>query len=631
MPETNDNKIILQNILFPDEDTCAEPLMYYRDNGNVRAYNGYFNIFSIHKWLHFTTLKQLCLHVEAAGSYEVRVVNEAGRLLAAAKSYACACETGAKEADDENGEKSTAALSASASADAAYRQNTAECGGVTAMDITVPYNDTDNVLWFELISDETELRSAYYYTTDPAVTDVRLALDICTFKREPYVIRNMTVLREAILDNPASPLYGRMDVFIVDNGQTLLDNEEFIKLLNGSIRVFPNMNAGGAGGFTRGLIEILRRKDAEGYTHMIFLDDDAVQQPDSFIRTAAFMSLVKPEYADASIAGSMLRLDRRHILHEAGAIWTGSEPRQPHQGTDLTVLDEVIANEEIYDIDYGAWFYCCYPLSVMNFESLPLPIFIHMDDIEFGLRNHNGVIAMNGICVWHDAFDFRRSSSMGYYDMRNSLIMNAVHDRDKSAMAICKNLLRACIGDCFRYRYDDFDIKCYAIDEFMRGPEYIGSLDPVAKNTEVSKLGYRNKPVDELTDNAELLDRMHRDREESRKRRLYAESESYEGSKKKYWLTFNGLIFPAAKKEEALPMNTSPYAIYRVKSLILYDPEAQTGFRVERSLGKAASKLIKCVRYQLKLITGYSRGKAVYKRDIHKLREIGFWESYLGL
>ena len=575
--------IILQNILTPSEDTCNEPSMYYHDKEDVREYNGYFNIFSIHKWLHYTVLKSLFLHIECRGMTTVYICNESGRI--------------------------------------------SEHTVTDQADIKVEYGSEDKVVWFECVSqhDSTNLIKAYYYTTDTPTQDVKLALDICTFKREAYVRRNMDVLSRNILDNPDSALYGKVDVYIIDNGQSL-DRQAFE---TEHIKVYPNMNAGGAGGFTRGLIEILHNKQERGYTHMIFLDDDAVQEPDAFVRTAAVMSFIKPEYSKASIAGSMLRLDRRYVLHEAGALWTGTEPKQPHQGYDLRKLNKVIDNEQIYEVDYGAWFYACYPLSVISEGSLPLPIFIHMDDIEYGLRNHNGVIVMNGICIWHDAFDGRRSSSMGYYDMRNSLIMNAIHDRDGGVAAVNKMLLRSCVGDCFRYRYDDFKIKCYAVEEFLKGPEYIGSIDPVQKNSEVSKMGYANAPVDTLTKDKQLIGDMQQLAADKAKAELYRTETT--ANKKKCWLTFNGIFLPAKYRIKALPMNVSPYEIYRVKEVILFDPDSMKGFRVKRSLGKTIGNILLCIGTQLKMLLRYNKVKQQYKNNVYKLMNDKFWREYLKM
>ena len=54
------------------------------------------------------------------------------------------------------------------------------------------------------------------------------------------------------------------------------------------IDIIQNMNAGGAGGFTRGMIEIMNRKEKEGYSHVLLMDDDAIIQPDLLVRLYGF-------------------------------------------------------------------------------------------------------------------------------------------------------------------------------------------------------------------------------------------------------------------------------------------------------------------------------------------------------
>lgn len=48
------------------------------------------------------------------------------------------------------------------------------------------------------------------------------------------------------------------------------------QLEDAKVHVVKNKNAGGAGGFTRGLIEILKRPDRGGITHALLMDDDVV-------------------------------------------------------------------------------------------------------------------------------------------------------------------------------------------------------------------------------------------------------------------------------------------------------------------------------------------------------------------
>jgi GT2 family glycosyltransferase len=85
------------------------------------------------------------------------------------------------------------------------------------------------------------------------------------------------MLQNKIMKDPASPLYGRLDIYIVDNGRTL-DREDIVVHNRdssfsvddadvpsnsddeGKVFLIPNYNAGGSGGFTRGMLEILQQK-----------------------------------------------------------------------------------------------------------------------------------------------------------------------------------------------------------------------------------------------------------------------------------------------------------------------------------------------------------------------------------
>ena len=78
---------------------------------------------------------------------------------------------------------------------------------------------------------------------------------------------------------------------------------------------------GGAGGFTRDLIEILEHNDIFQITHILLMDDDIVIEPESLVRTFMLLCLLREEYLDAFIGGAMLRLDRQYIQVEAGAVW----------------------------------------------------------------------------------------------------------------------------------------------------------------------------------------------------------------------------------------------------------------------------------------------------------------------
>ena len=103
----------------------------------------------------------------------------------------------------------------------------------------------------------------------------------------------------------------RSHIFLIDNGKTLDANREIQKVagcLNDKLDIIPNMNAGGSGGFTRGMIEILNRKEQDGYTHVLLMDDDAVVQPDMMVRLYGLLTTLKEEWSSYWLDPSAARL-----------------------------------------------------------------------------------------------------------------------------------------------------------------------------------------------------------------------------------------------------------------------------------------------------------------------------------
>ena len=148
---------------------------------------------------------------------------------------------------------------------------------------------------------------------------------------------------------------------------------------------------------------------------------------DVLLRTYTLLSLRKPEYADVFVGGAMLRLDRPNIQVENGAAWNQGQLISHKANFDLTKVDLCVANELEERHEYNAWWYCCIPIAVVRPDNLPMPIFIRGDDIEYGLRNCKRLVTLNGICVWHEPFESKYSSSMYYYILRNQCIDNSMH------------------------------------------------------------------------------------------------------------------------------------------------------------------------------------------------------------
>ncbi|MBQ5345122.1 MAG: glycosyltransferase family 2 protein [Acidaminococcaceae bacterium] len=254
-----------------------------------------------------------------------------------------------------------------------------------------------------------------YYADFAAGKDVNIGITICTFKREAYLKKNIEILKQYCADNTYC------NVMVIDNGRTLDLQEE------NNFKIIPNLNYGGSGGFTRGLIEQVRMKRN---SHVLLMDDDIELEVSSLQRLYAFVSHLKDDYNNRLIAGSMLRMDQPTIQHENSAYWGKIRIRTLGKNFDLTQTRCLYENENLplHKNKYAAWWFCCIPLNVIKKIGYPLPIFIKGDDMEYGIRNALDVITLNGIGVWHEPFTHKVNPVVNYYSDRNMLIVNQYAD-----------------------------------------------------------------------------------------------------------------------------------------------------------------------------------------------------------
>ncbi len=314
------------------------------------------------------------------------------------------------------------------------------------------------------------------YTAEVKEADLRdpfITLATTTFKKEKYVRKNVDLLNASIFADPE--LSRHFTWKIVDNGSTL-EPEEYN---NSYIEVIPNRNVGGSGGFCRGMIEALQQKKKP--THILLMDDDVYFMPESFRRLYQLLSLLKPEYDDYFISGAMLEINQRNIQHEDVGMFrlTGEHgPTKPRY--DLNLWDSVIRNEEILEEDehqYSGWWYCCIPTTIAREDNLPLPFFIRGDDVEYSIRNHAKFITMNGICIWHEGFGTKFSGSMELYQVhRNDLILQTMN-KHISDITVIERIRKLFWEEIFKFNYKGCNLLLDAIEDFLKGPEFIKNLD----------------------------------------------------------------------------------------------------------------------------------------------------------
>ncbi len=620
-------EITIQNLLLPQARTCTEePMYFYREDGQDAStiihekkadallfrkygkctFSTYFNGLTIKKWKKYTNIGNVSLVLMLKGHFEVDLLSvQATRL--------------------DCGEKVTCEFMAGA-----YKSvlNTTEVNFQNPDTITIPYQsyDSDGILSFSLraMDDDAVFLGGYYAAEvkEENLKDTDIAINICTFRREDFILRNLDILREQIIENENSPLCKHLQVYISDNGQTLPRDQ----LNSDSIHIVPNKNVGGAGGFTRGLMEILEHQKDFPATHALMMDDDIVICPESLFRTYALLRCRKDEYEDMFVGGAMMRLDSRSMQVESGASWNAGKLVSNKQGLDMCYLADVLMNEVEEYTEYNAWWYCCTPMRLVSRQNLPMPIFIRGDDLEFGLRNMKTLVLMNGICVWHEPFENKYSSTLYYYILRNLLYDNALHFPKYSIFSFLKKMYGSVFREVVYYRYKNVDLLLRGVNDFFDGVDFLKRTDGEKLHKEIMAAGYKAVPVDQLKDAAFRLPS------------YYASLEQGENSIHRIlrMLTLNGFLLPAKRyKGTAIQCvgmaNCRPINFYRQLRVLNYEEMSGKGFVTRKSYRETFRCVGNLIAMTFKSLVHFDKAKKNVAQNREQITNADFWSEYLDL
>lgn len=373
-------------------------------------------------------------------------------------------------------------------------------------DVQLKYTERDSIIGFVLAANGSlSLRNCYYYTEVPesSLRSIELALCTTTFRKEDYILRNINLLKTEILGSD-NEVAGHFHAHVVDNGRTL----DIESLASEGVSVHPNDNVGGAGGFARGMIEALEQTPKA--THVLLMDDDVVISPESIIRTYNLLSLVRDEYVDAFLGGSMMSLDEPSDLYESmGFMRFDGVCDRMHPTMHMDVLHDVAAVDE-FDIpsylpgcadqnqNYFAWWYCVIPATQIERHGLPMPFFVRYDDVEYSRRCQPKFMNMIGICVWHSPFFMRYSgASERYQTTRNSLI--AQYAADFAPLSDFEGMInKAFFLEITRFNYDHAALVVKGLEDFLKGPEWI--MEPVAQQAfmDANRMAEKMQPIAEI-------------------------------------------------------------------------------------------------------------------------------------
>ncbi len=440
----------------------------------------FFNSVSVFKWRRYADVEKIWLHVELKGAAAMLVQTRADSY-----SYHPEQVPGSE-------------------------MQVAESDEWQAYDVELDLNATEVVHAFALETDgSVYIRGAYYYTeVDPArLRDVELALCTTTFKKEEYVHRNVEVINQRLLAS-GEDVVGHFHMHIVDNGRTL----DAASLESEQISVHPNPNAGGAGGFARGMIEAMEQEPRA--THVLLMDDDVRISAESIIRSYQLLRIVNDEYAGAFLSGAMMNMDEPEARTEdVGYVDVRGKyfPLKPwgrmsvlHDmvySESFTVPESVSNRPDMVEQCYAAWWYCIIPVTAIETHGLPLPVFVRCDDVEYNLRCRPRLMAMNGICVWHEPFNMRYSAAVERYQMVRNVNLAQFTTGMASMSDFRRDFKRTFRLDIKKFDYDDAELTLEGFEDFLKGPDFIATPGQAEKSYLAAlKKQERFKTFDEARD-----------------------------------------------------------------------------------------------------------------------------------
>ena len=323
------------------------------------------------------------------------------------------------------------------------------------------------------------VRGGEWGTKTPPTRNVQLGVAITTFNRQEYVLA--TIDKLAALEAQVPSVQGHLRVLVVDNARNLQPNIP----ASAPVRVLPNPNLGGAGGFARGLIEFRE----EGWsTHVVFMDDDISLEPESIVRSISLLSYA--DSPDLCIHGAMLSEEQPWMQFEAGSAYEFRSvyPLRAHgRGIDLRHRSEVIRDQLELDLDYSAWWFTVFPMHIG--VDNPLPVFVRGDDVAFGLM-HTGqhTVTLNGISVWHADFALKNNPSSLYYEVRNFALIDTLVFDDHKSWHLAWRYLGFGFRNAYSHRYASAEYMIWGMKDFLAGPDEWMKIDHSAKHDQLRQV-----------------------------------------------------------------------------------------------------------------------------------------------
>jgi len=329
---------------------------------------------------------------------------------------------------------------------------------------------------FIAMSEGATIADVRWETTTPPQNEVHLAAVICTFNREKDLAAILTGLETLRGEGLIK------EIIVVNNGQPGLE-KRLRPLLPPEAQNMPLVlreqdNFGGCGGFTRGMLEA--RASGQS-THALLLDDDIVITPVILRRIPILL-----RYINKNVAVGSYMLDRlqpswlHNTVTQLRPDLLKSVPAVAN--CDLGLIENLEPFSKITSNDSCGWWCFAFPLEILDKTNLPLPFFLHYDDVEFGLRlKREGVetVVWPGVAIWHEPFYMKAKSWRRYYDLRNMLFLLKFHRR-LGWFSVTRQLWARFTMNIMQFHYDSTWATIRALEDFLIGPLVLARWDGAA-------------------------------------------------------------------------------------------------------------------------------------------------------
>jgi len=462
---------------------------------------------------------------------------------------------------------------------------------------------TDGILYAHVLALSDALVTAgHFFTETPAAQDVKLGVVITHFNRKHYVLPAMERISREIVADP--DLAGRVSLVVVDNSQNIAPEEA------GAAIVIPNKNLGGSGGFMRGLLHLIDN----GFSHCLFMDDDASCEMEAIRRTFRIMQFSKTE--NLAIAGSMMREAEPSQMHEKGAIFHDGIGRPLKIGLDMRDKNHLLLAEAEHDIvGYGAWWH--FGFKIADIRHFAFPFFVKADDMLFSMTNPFDILTMNGVGGWGEDFTSKEGPFTRYLGFRGATVTTLMTS-DINKTKYVKRYYRMARDCLYSYNYASARAVTRAVEDVLRGPAFWReNLDLVAVREKLGReiSGEKLEPIGD-----ELKNVVHRAKKDNWFRALSRA------------VTLNGFLLPTFQTKNKTVYQTKFFTAdfnntFLYRRILNVLPNENVGYIAQFDRKRFWQEAFLIAKTAYRLFRELPAIRAAYRQEIDQLTSECFWRD----